>query len=240
MALTAVLLSGAALSAEPALQTEAGLHQWMTYYYLKPDPGNFVPAVNYMASSGLLENENALAPLFGFVAGVVRSNPSKLTTWIKELGPLNDAQLGAVVLGVWYANLPQSQKLVYSLLEQRPGLKEKQGFLLQGSPMPITKIPLEEGSWVLDANWGTFMATGEREPVLRIISTLPWLEVKGDVNRLLIGGAARWSLTSNAVQHKKVLDICESEIPKQPKEVAEKLREVVANAKKELQSGPNK
>ena len=101
--------------------------------------------------------------------------------------------------------------------------------------MPIEKIPLEQGAWVLDALWGNFMATGNKAPVQRIMTTLPWIDVKGDVNRLLIGGAARWSLTSNAVQHQRVLQFCEEEVSAQPKDVAAKLREVIANVRKELQ-----
>jgi hypothetical protein len=72
------------------------------------------------------------------------------------------------------------------------------------------------------------------------MSTLPWIDVKGDITRLTVGGAARWSLTSNAVQHPRILDFCETEVATQPKEVAEKLREVVTNAKKELASGHRK
>ena len=102
--------------------------------------------------------------------------------------------------------------------------------------MPVEKIPLEQGAWVLDALWGNFMATGNKAPVQRIMTTLPWIDVKGDINRLLIGGAARWSLTSNAVQHQRIMQFCEEDVSTQSKKVAAKLREVIANAKKELES----
>jgi hypothetical protein len=72
------------------------------------------------------------------------------------------------------------------------------------------------------------------------MTTLPWIDVKGDINRLLIGGAARWSLTSNAEQHQRVMQFCEEDVRTQPKEVSAKLREVIANAKKELKSGRKK
>lgn len=79
------------------------------------------------------------------------------------------------------------------------------------------------------------MATGDREPVVRIIQALPWLDVKGDTNRLLVAGAAKWSLTSNAVQHEKVMNICEGETKKQSSGVQAKLKAIIADAKK----GPN-
>ena len=160
--------------------------------------------------------------------------------WIERLSNLPESHFGVVVLGLWYANLPDSQERVYGILENYPGLKNEFSFLATGTPMPIEKIPLEQGSWVLDALWGNFMATGNKVPVVRIMSTLPWSDVKGDVNRLLIGGAARWSLTSNAVQHQRVLEICEEEVKSQPTEVADKLRDVIENAKQELDSRHNK
>jgi hypothetical protein len=49
------------------------------------------------------------------------------------------------------------------------------------------------------------MATGDKAPVVRIISALAWTGVKGDTNRLMIAEAARWSLRSKAVQNNRVL-----------------------------------
>jgi hypothetical protein len=181
-------------------QSQDDFSKWMTFYYQKPDPARFPEAVEYMSESGLLDNENALAPSFGFLAGVFHDNPQQLEGWIKQLDSLNEPHLGVVVLGLWYANLPDSQKRVYAFLEKHQNLKQRFGYLYKGSPMPVEKIPLEQGAWVLDALWGNFMATGNKIPVQRIMTTLPWIDVKGDINRLLIGGAARWSLTSKELK----------------------------------------
>ena len=81
------------------------------------------------------------------------------------------------------------------------------------------------------------MATGDDAPVVRIISALPWINVRGDVSRLLVGGAARWSLISNAIQHKTVMATCRKELANQPKEVSEVLREVIAEAEKDMKEG---
>lgn len=62
---------------------------------------------------------------------------------------------------------------------------------------------------------------------------LPYSTVKGNIPRLLVGGSARWSLTLNAIQHKRVLDICNSQLEKQPKEVKEILSEVISEAVKQ-------
>ncbi len=151
---------------------------------------------------------------------------------------LDDTSYGVVVLGLWYANLSESKERVYAMLEERPTLKEQFNLLYQGSPMGITDIPLEQGAWVLDALWGNFMATGGKEPVVRIMQALPWMDVRGDVNRLLVGGAAQWSLISNSIQHKKVMAICEDEVSKQGPKVQEKLKVVVTEAKKGPEQTP--
>jgi len=226
-----ILFSGL-VSSETEFKSQEEFGKWLTYYYLNPEPANIVQAVRYMSESGFLENEQSYPPIFGFLAGVFKSNPSKVSSWVNDLSSLKDSSYGVVVLGLWYANLPDSKERVYAVLEKRPVLKKQFNFLYQGSSMGIHEIPLEQGPWVLDALWGNFMATGNTEPVARIMEALPWIDVKGETNKLLVAGAARWSLTSNAEQHEKVMAICESEIKKQSPAVQEKLKSVIAEAKR--------
>lgn len=229
-----LILQCASAQAESSFQSEEELGRWITYYYQNPEPDRFVSAVAYLARSGTLEKQSSIPPIFGFIAGVMGANPDRIGGWLKEFGYLNDSQLSTIALGVWYAQQSQSQETVYELLEKRQGLKERLRFVLDGSPISITDIPLEQGTWVLDANWGYFMATGDKRPILRVISALPWQDVKGDIGKLMVGGAARWSLTSNAVQHTTVLRICEEVAPQQSPEVSAKLVQVINEAKKEL------
>lgn len=216
-------------------QSQDEFGKWLTFYYQNPEPSRVPEAINYMSKSGLLDNKGAYPPISGFLSGAFRDNPDKMASWLGQLGSLDERHLGVVVLGVWYAGLPQSQKTAYALLEKHAKLKAEYAYLYKGSPAPIEEIPLEQGPWVLDALWGKFMATGDSAPVKRIATTLPWIDGKGDVTRLLTGGAARWSLTSNAVQHKRVLDICESIAAADNDEAAVKLRKIIEDAKKQLQ-----
>ena len=235
-----LLLAFLTASANAGFESRDELGNWFTYYYQDPEPSKIPEAIEYMSHSGWLYNKKSISPIFGFLAGGFANNPEQVPSWVGRLSELTDSQFGVVVLGLWYADLPDSQKRVYEILEKRPKLKDEFSFLFKGTPMPVEEIPLEQGAWVLDSLWGNFMATGSKTPVVRIMSALPWIDVKGDVNRLLIGGAAGWSLTSNAVQHPSVMKFCEEEVKPQPTEVAEKLREVIDNAKKELENRHNK
>ena len=69
--------------------------------------------------------------------------------------------------------------------------------------------PLPNSPKDLDYLWAEFNATGNSEPVKKIISVLGYLP-HGSENLLLIG-VAEWSLGANARQHKKVYEIIQKE-----------------------------
>ena len=219
-------------NANEMFSSQEEFSKWLTFYYMKPEPKKIPDAVRYMSESGLLNNKNAISPVFGFLAGVFKENPSKVGIWAQELKSIKPEHYVVVVLGVWYAKLPNSQKIVYGLLDSNDSLRDKISYLKQGSPIQITEIPLEQGPWVLDALWGEFSATGDAEPVSRIANALPWIDVKGDTNKLLVGGAANWSFRSNAIQHNRVFNIA-SELTKQHPENTHLLR-ALNDAKEQL------
>lgn len=99
-------------------------------------------------------------------------------------------------------------------LTRHPDIARRYDFLMR-EPADLLTVSTERGPWVLDALWGNFFATGDAGPLLRIIAALPWIDesrkaevmAKGRQGLLLmtIAGAARWSLTSNAQRHPRVL-----------------------------------
>ncbi|MFA7096092.1 MAG: hypothetical protein WC383_06360 [Gammaproteobacteria bacterium] len=231
-----VLFTVFALPAVAGFKSQEDVAKWMTFYYQAPDVSGFPEAIEYMSRTGVLDKDSSSAPIFGFIAGVFKDNPALVKGWVDRLGSLKEEHLGVVVLGLWYADLPESRALTYAMLDRHPRLNYGFSFLRTGTPIPVTKIPLEQGPWVLDALWGNFMATGRREPVERIMAALPWFEVKGDLIKLLVGGAARWSLTSNAIQHDRVFEFCEKAAETQPEEVALELRKIVDIAREKRQN----
>lgn len=50
----------------------------------------------------------------------------------------------------------------------------------------------------LDDAWASFMATGNEQHVKVVTAALSLLNVRGDPMRLMVGGAAKWALESNA------------------------------------------
>ena len=90
----------------------------------------------------------------------------------------------------------------------------------------------------LDDLWAAFFATGDTKYVKEIIEVLPWSEVRGDVNRLLTGGAARWSLASNAYQHGRVLALCQEVVSTFRGPTRRILEEIISQARAELVKKP--
>lgn len=55
-----------------------------------------------------------------------------------------------------------------------------------------------------DMNWASFFATGDTKFLDKIIANVPYAEERVDRNLFLTGASAKWSLSSNARQDKRV------------------------------------
>jgi len=234
VAALACLLALSAEGAPKAFASEDELAQWVTFYYTRPEPSRVAEAMTSASKMGLFREGKAAPPFFGFLAGVLGKDPSLAPSIVKQLSklPVNDQPV--VVLGVWYSGHKDTRQFLAELTKSMPALETMVANLTGSTAPRLTDISLEEGPWVLDALWGTFMATGEDAPVIRIMSALPWIEVRGNIPKLMVGGAAKWSLTSNAVQHGRVLEMCREQIRHQSKEVAAVLAQIIAQAEEDL------
>jgi hypothetical protein len=236
------LLIAVALVCSPAFAavekfTDDALGRWITYYYVKPEPDRVAEAIRSASSKGFMEAGQKAPPFFGFIAGVISKNPAIAQRLVEQLKSLPIADQPALVLGLWYSTYPEAKPLLEQLRKSMPEHKDMIDNMLANGRPSLLELPLEQGPWVLDALWGYFMATGDDAPVARIISALPWVNVRGDTSRLVVGGAARWSLISNAIQHKPIMAACRKELASRPKEVTDVLREVIAEAEKDMKAG---
>jgi hypothetical protein len=208
------------------------LNDWMVYYYKNPKP-EMTPRAVY--SMGQLQDvdDTRLAPLSAFLSFVFRDNPGKVRGWLSQLSPLSACARKVVSYALWYSRVDEAQNLMKSLAESSGGEDALLvRALLEKRPTPFEEVEIASAS-TLDTLWGAFFATGGEKYVIRIMSALPYVSAKGDMNKLLIGEAARWSLASNAVQHEKVLAICTEQIEKQPEEISTILKLIVARVREE-------
>jgi len=232
----AALLAAAVLpfvpahAATPDLSTLESAARWIKHYYEAPQPKLASQAILVLSKGGVYQNDGETPPTFGFVAGVLAKNKAIAPSLIKDLTELPGDERKILVLGIWYSGRPDAKKLLQGLLSAMPEHKVNIENLLNSQPISLRQISLDQGTWVVDALWGNFCATGDAEPVKRVITALPWATLREDPAKLAVGEVARWSLTTNAVEHPRVLEICRKEVAKQPPEIAKLLKEVIAEA----------
>lgn len=194
------------------------LTNWMTYYYLRPQPEMLVPALLLSDKLGLLQGDSS-APLQAFASRVFAQNPEKVKDWFTQLAGMSDTGKTIVLTSIWWSNSKEAKELLAAISEQLPE-KARAEFRKQidSQPPEIDKMDIESPD-VLDMLWGCFSATGDEKYVKRLIDTLAWGKSDNkNLPKMLIASAARWSLASNIEQHERVKEICES-VQKQNPEV---------------------
>jgi hypothetical protein len=180
---------------QDVLRSSEDVQAWVTYYYLNPRPDLVIPSLDLVdrdlqrAQGRSLADEVNLGGIRTFYAKLLEQNPAVVREVERKL-----------------ATLPVGQQAFMREALRRCGTDGCRAVLRSPSSPPAA-VQLDPGA--LDDSWAAFFATGEEKYVREVIEVLPWSEVHGDVNRLLVGGAAKWSLASNAYQHARVLSICE-------------------------------
>jgi hypothetical protein len=236
-----ILVLSCAGQNEPALiasakdvTTKEQLHEWLTYYYLHPRPDLTISAIHLMSKEGWLSKASSHSPLAAFLAQVFALNGSMIKPWLTELEAGTEDQETMGALALWMAHTDNTQELLKSMATKGSPTHQVyvKGLLADNRPPDFLNDAIASPSFI-DALWGSFFATGDERFVQRIIGTLSLLKSQGNTQDVLIGGAAKWSLTSNAIQHPRVLEICEAELAKSAGDQKPILAEVIANARKE-------
>jgi hypothetical protein len=83
---------------------------------------------------------------------------------------------------------------------------------------------------LIDIHWGVYFATGEPEPIERIVTLLPWAKDRDDIDRLTAGGMAKFTLAANASRDVETLRLLKGMSHDQPKKVRRVLEDVIEAA----------
>ena len=203
----------AQLSKESLLKeglSEEDFTNTITYFYLDPDRDKLVSCLKV-----ILDNESYLSdrvhflPVAHFFATVAH-NDSFFHT---ELQALRDNYSGI-------------QKEAIEMI-----IAESDNFYSPNA---------DQSPAALDYLWSEFFATGDDFLIKKIIGVLDYQRATdrqltdGDVAKALIFGAARWSLTSNAVQHKRVYEIIQAEFKVAQGEKRKNLQQIIEAAEREI------
>ncbi len=213
--------------------------KWLTHYYEHKDISLALNALEYMSKSGMLAHKKSHPSTIGFLAGIFDENQNKTTDISNKLMSIKKFPKEIIINGLWYSKSSGAKKTVLKLTEKYQELKKNYNSISEDKNISVLKLSLENKPQVIDILWGYFMATGNEQAVLKVIKAIKWSDAKDDIDKLIIGVAANQSLTANAIQHAKVLEICKAQINKQPKQISDKLKEIVKIAKEEIKIRKN-
>ena len=158
-----------------------------------------------------------------------------------------DERITVIIEAVAYSGLPDWQGILREFAPRMPHRKPLVEAYLSGEKKPLLEVPLETGPNVLYAHWGYYAASGQHEPVVRIMEALKWSKGAdeksffgrltsgwgsdaSDVDKVTTGGTAKWTLASYAERDRDLIGLYRSEIPNQPEEVAKPLKDVIEAA----------
>src|SRR5581483_10626083 len=120
-------------------------------------------------------------------------------------------------------------------LDREPTFTEKVKMQFGDKPPP-PKLSFARSPELLDTLWGEYFATGDYQPIWRIITLLPWSKDKDSVDRLTVGSMAKVTLVSNASRYPDLLALLKDMRSYQEPATAKAMAEIIEAA--ETLQGP--
>ncbi len=221
----------AAATAEPApailFPSGDTIARWISLYRIKPEPDKLPAAVKAMSGHGLFKDGESSGLYLGFAAGVLAANPERAAEFAAKMFPLPPEDHLAIIRMIAYSGLPNWKTILASLAERMPARASVVDRYLTDKLPALGALALDAGPTPLDVLWGHYYATASFEPVLRIVSILPWSKDGNNVDRLTVGSMAKWTLAQNASRDMDLLQLLKTTLKHEPKGNAATLREVI-------------
>jgi hypothetical protein len=231
---------------------------WIDNYRHRPDPGAVRIAMKVLSQRGVLRDADSAGVYVGFMAGIIGAHPSEAADVVgKVLPALAEEDQWIMVRAIAYSGLPDWKALLAKfaarmpsrrvmidkyldgtlpaleavpLEAKKPALLDKLKSYFAGNPTKHGELTFDASPELLDTLWGLYFATGNYRPVSRIIAMLPWSKEKDSVEKLTVGGMAKYTLVSNATRSSDLRAMLKRASRHQPAAVAPILDEVVEAA----------
>lgn len=223
--LHSVLLASVALASTLAARAETAAQAWLETYYVNPRPAELAANVRALSREGFFEKPGHTSLGIGFLATVFAAHPDRVDRWLGDLAALPATHQRLLAAALWQAGDSRGAERL-RLVDRNSAVREDVLRLADTPAQMISDTPVQSSS-SMNLQWGAFLASGDERHIIRILDGL------GSGNRGL-DFAARASLAQHAAAHPRVLEICRSQLERQPEEV----RSVLRAALKEAQAKP--
>ncbi|MGE0613545.1 MAG: hypothetical protein AB7G34_13320 [Hyphomicrobiales bacterium] len=233
------------------LATTERLLAWMYDYRKAPKPQQVPEAVDNMKKLGLLVDQEKAGFIIGFLAGVLHENPRSAPSIVRKLFPMPPKEQAVIIKAIAYSGLPNWPDLLKQVAPKMPERKILIDEFLSGGAPTLMTVPLDSGTPVIYTLWGFYVATGDYEPVTRIITALQWSKDKTEKDRsfrewvsdaftsetvnvdlVTIGGTAKWTLVSYAERDRHLIDYYRVVLDYQPEGQTAQLAQVIEAAER--------
>jgi hypothetical protein len=220
-----LLVAGAAaLATIPALRADETVgasanrgQQWLSRYYQNPRPDDFLSAVHSLSQSGYFESAGQPATAIGFFSSVFAQNPQQVNSWLARTSGLPEEHRRILAAAAWKAGHPAGARQLRELSANvDDSLRAELNRLLDAGPTAVVQSPvLSESS--LNLQWGAFLASGDERHILNVLGALG----SGEPG---LTASARYALAQNAISHPRVLEVCQSQLSRQPEAIRAEIR----------------
>ena len=233
---------------EGSFSTPERLVDWVYNYHAHPTPWRVPAAVRAMRELGLFTDEEKGAFCTGFIAGVLGANAKDGPALVGKMLPMPDKDQAVLIRAIAFSGRPDWRELLTKYKDRMPLRQPLIDSYLSGKAKTLMEIDLSDGPSVVYTLWGYYVATGQYEPVVRIMQALRWSKNKNDgnfslkkifsnwrndpsaVDKISTGATAKWTLASYAERNRDLLSLYRAEYEHQPKEIAQPLRDVIVAA----------
>lgn len=216
-----VLFAGLALAAPLAIQAAPSAEAWLETYYVNPRPDQLPDSFRALSREGFFERDGNVPVAVGFFSAVFAQNPDRVEGWLADLKGLPLRHQRLLAAAVWQAGHPRGTELLRKLAVNSPVQTEIERLASEESRRVIDTSVLSPSS--MNLQWGAYLATGDERHIVNIFDAIghnePGLEA-----------AATEALAQHAVEHPQVMQICRTQLERQPEDVKGVLRAAVHNA----------
>jgi hypothetical protein len=231
----------------PAFSTPDSLLEWVYNYRAHKAPSRVPAAVRSMRELGLFRDDEKAAFCTGFIAGVLGDNPKDGPRLVAKMLPMPDKDQAVLIRAIAYSGRPDWRDLLTKYKPRMPLRGPLIDSYLSGEAKTLMQVDLDEVT-VIYSLWGYYVATGQYQPVVRIMQALRWSKNKNDggfsvkkifsgwrndpsaVDKISTGATAKWTLASYAERNRDLLSLYRAEYERQPPEIAQPLRDVIVAA----------
>ena len=215
---------------EQHIPTEKDLKvsKWMTYAYKENSENDMQNILHMLSSAMFTQDKKSLFVIAIFLSERFKLNDNYLIRHEERFLNLTNNALEILLFALKQANTTNTNILYKKLL---PQMKNENflKYIKSVKYFDFLNMEIKRPS-MIDGLWASFMGTGKKEYVEKIITILA-KEEEGVENILLVG-SAKWSLLSNAKQHQKVFNACK-EYKSENKNIQKALNDIVAKIEKE-------